>query len=139
MSEPAFDSPQDAEDAFYEAFEAHDIQALMAVWDDADDVAAVLPSGHLLAGREAIAKTWGEMFEGAQRPDITVHHRQWLESGDLALHLVEEALRFGPGAQSPPPMAALNVYRRTATGWRLVLHQAAPPVPPGLVPGAPPA
>ena len=136
MSAARFESPQDAEDAFYEAFEAHDLPAFMAVWDDAGDVAAVLPSGQVLLGREAIAATWEEMFRAPQRPDITIEHRHWLESGDLAVHLVEARLAFGAPGEAPPPMAATNVYRHTAGGWRMVLHQAAPPAaPPAPMPG----
>ena len=33
-----FPTPQDAETAFYEAFERGDIAAMMAVWAEADDV-----------------------------------------------------------------------------------------------------
>jgi ketosteroid isomerase-like protein len=125
-----FPTPQDAEDAFYDAFEAHDLSAMMGAWADTDDLVCIQPMGPLVQGREAVAGVWKQVFAHAETPHILVHHRQWAESPDLAVHVVEEKLTFPGVAADLPAMIATNVYRRDAGGWRMVLHQASPPPPP---------
>ena len=48
-----FPTAQDAETAFYDAFERADVAAMMAVWAEDDDVVCVHPSGPRLVGFEA--------------------------------------------------------------------------------------
>ena len=125
-----FVNPQDAEDAFYDAFEAHDLDGMMAVWDSADDIACVLPMSPVLQGRHAVQESWQSIFQHPQPPEVEIHHRQWFESDSLAVHIVEEKVTFPGGPPVQPAMIASNVYRRTDSGWRLVLHQVSPPPPP---------
>ena len=132
----AFGSPQDAEDVFYDAFEAHDIEAMMGVWDEAEDIVCVQPMGPVLQGQAAVRDSWEEVFRHRQTPDIEVHHRAWIENEGLAMHVVEEGFTIPGVAQKPPPLIVCNVYRHTQSGWRLVLRQVSPP-PPGMQ-GAPP-
>lgn len=141
MNQP-FASAQDAEDAFYDAFEAHDLEAMTAVWEAGDAVVCALPMAPLLQGAEEVRGAWEKLFQHDQRPEIMVHHVQWLEDGDLALHLVHEQISVPGMPQAMPPILASNVYRRGDAGWRMVMHQASPPPPPqgqfGLQPPGPP-
>lgn len=133
---PPYATPQDAEDAFYEAFEGHDLEALMALWADSPQASCILPMGPLVQGSEAIRAAWEALFRTPQRPDITVHHRGWWESGDLAVHLVEEALTAPGMPPGLPPLIATNVFHHDGSGWRLVSHHVSPPPPPpGLAAG----
>jgi len=129
------ETPQAAEDVFYDALEEGDLDRLMAVWDEADDLALLLPMQPLRQGRVAVRETFRQLFAAVGGIDIQATHLQWLSWGDTALHLLEEQVA-GPDRRLAPPVYALNLYRRTATGWRLVLHHNAPtPPPPGTVPG----
>ena len=132
-----FDTPQDAEDAFYDSFEAHDLDGMMAVWDAADDIACVLPMSPVLQGRQAVQESWESIFRHPQPPEVEVHHRQWFESDGLAVHVVEEKVTFPGGPPVQPAMIASNVYRRIDRGWRLVVHQVSPPPPPSQAQLAP--
>ncbi len=125
-----FQTPQDAEDAFYDAFEGHDLEAMMATWDDADDVICVQPMGPILQGRAAIRDSWQAIFRFEQKPDVEIHHRHWFENGSLAVHMVEEKITVTGMPANQPPLIAANVYRRTESGWRMVCHQVSPPPPP---------
>ena len=60
-----FPTPEDAEAAFYDAFERADLAAMMAVWAEADDVVCVHPSGPRLVGFEAVREGWAQIFSGA--------------------------------------------------------------------------
>jgi len=135
-----FDTPQAAEDAFYDALEEGSLDALMAVWDDTDQLACLLPMQPLRQGRVAIRETFRQAFEAMGGIDIHAAHLQWLDGDDTAVHLLEEQVAGTDGRLSPP-IYAVNLYRRGPAGWRLVMHQNAPmPPPAGTVPGmtAPP-
>ena len=53
MSQP-HTTPQDAEDAYYDALEDGDLDRLMAVWDDSDEISCLLPMQALVQGRAAV-------------------------------------------------------------------------------------
>ena len=127
-----FTTPQDAEDAFYDAIDEQDIAALMAVWEDSEDIACLLPMLPMVHGA-AVRNAWEPLLDGTRPVEVEVRHLRWLEVGDLALHYVEE--RVTPKGEAPQshPMYATNLYRRGADGWRLILHQNSPAAPP---PGA---
>lgn len=125
-----FASPQDAEDALYDALEAGDLDGLMAVWENSDRIACLLPMTPLLQGRTAVRQGWQRLVESAVTPEIRIHHREWVESGEVAIHLVEEWVMIPDSSQPPLQIFASNVYRRTPSGWRLVVHQASPLPPP---------
>ena len=130
----SFDTPQAAEDAFYDALEEGDLDRLMAVWDDTDDLGCLLPMQPLKQGRSAVRETFRQAFQALGGINIQASHLQWLSWGDAAAHLLEEEVA-GPDGRLAPPVYAMNLFRRTPTGWRLVLHQNAPsPPPPGTIP-----
>lgn len=134
-----FDSPQDAEDAFYDALEGGDAEAMTQVWESSADIACLLPMTPLIRGPEVL-ELWRSMFAQGAAFDIQVRHLGWIEGGDLALHLIEERIAMPPDpaggrtAQPIPPVYGSNLFRRGADGWRLVVHQNSPAPPP---PGAP--
>ena len=51
---PLFTSPEAVSQAFYEALEAGDIEAMMAVWADDEEVVCVHPGGPRLTGFDAV-------------------------------------------------------------------------------------
>lgn len=132
-----FATAQDAEDAFYDAIEERDAERLHDVWEDSPDIACLLPMQPLLHG-EQVHSAWAPLFDGDMQLDIQVRHVRWLDTGNLAIHYVEELVNT-PGRPPQPPLLATKIYRRGATGWRLILHQNSPaPPPPGAMPPGPP-
>ena len=132
-----FDSPQDAEDAFYDALESGDADAMGQVWESSAEIACLLPMTPLIRGSEVL-DMWRSMFAQGAAFDIQVRHLGWVEGGDLALHLIEERIAVpsdpasGRLGQPVPPVYGSNLFRRGADGWRLVVHQNSPvPPPPG--------
>ena len=135
-----YPTPQDAEDAFYDAFEALDLEALMSVWADSDEIACVNPMGPLLRGRVAVREGWQQVISYLKQAEIEIHHRDWIDNGDLAVHIVEEKLTVPGMPPGMPPTIATNVYRKHSGGWHLVLHHASmPPPPPGIQSAGPPS
>ncbi len=132
MSRP-FETPQDAEDAFYDAIEEKNLQAMLAVWDDSDETACLLPMQALAQGSEQLRQAWEPLLEGDFSLDIAVTHVHWIELGDIAIHYIQETAKVAGQTQSPPPVYATNIYRKKPAGWSMILHQNSPaPPPPGM-------
>ena len=134
-----FDTPQDAEDALYDALEDGDLDAVMHVWEDSDEIACLLPMQPLVHGRSAVRGAYAPLLTQGRKVALSVTHVHWYETGELALHLLEERAESQPGRPSHA-IYATNVYRKGPHGWKLLVHQNAPtPPPPGMmgVPGAP--
>jgi len=127
-----FATPQDAEDALYDAIEARDLSALLAVWEASEEVACLLPMQPLVQGHSALSGAWEPLFTADLGVDIEVLHIRWLELGDVAIHYLQE--RATVAGQPQPPVYATNLYRRGDEGWHLILHQNSPtPPPPGML------
>ncbi len=133
-----YPSPQDAEDAFYDAIDEKDADKMRGVWEDSTDIACLLPMQPLIRGRNDVTQLWQHLFRANITPQISITHIAWIDKDDVAIHLVEEQVS-STGGKSIPPMYATNVYRRGPDGWHLLLHQNAPtPPPPGSPMGRPP-
>ena len=128
-----FSTPDEAEDAYYDALESGDLDTLLAVWDDSEDIACSLPMMPLAIGRDAVAAAWHGILEALQRIDLQVKHLAWIRTDTVAIHLVEELAAGAPG-QTGQSVYGPNIYRRRDDGWRLAVHQNAPvPPPPGRI------
>lgn len=135
MSGLAFPTPEAAESAFYAAFEARSLDAMMAVWADDDAIACVHPMTAPLTGRAAVAAGWRSMFEAAGRFSVQVDVVHEIREVRQVIRIVREYIVIGREAEPRPPILATNVYRRDADGWHMVVHHGSPL----QVGGAPPA
>jgi len=119
-----FPSADDAETAFYEAFERGDIAAMMAVWAEADDVVCIHPNGPRLVGFEAVRESWVRIFAGGARLRVRTVEGRDFNSPTLAVSCVIELLA-APEENAPVTQVfATNVYELTENGWRMVVHHA---------------
>lgn len=134
----AFKTPADVEDSYYDAIDECDLEKMMSVWDHSPQAACLLPMQPMHHGTEAIRAMWKPMLDPELQVDITVNHLEWIEQGDMAIHLLEERVTLKGTGERQPPIYATNVYRRDQEGWHLLLHVNSPaPPPPGLAPGGP--
>jgi ketosteroid isomerase-like protein len=132
-----FTTPQQAEDAFYDALEGRDAELMLTVWDDSPDIALLLPMQPIILGGQ-VRSALRDLLRSEVALDIQVRHLHWAEIGDVAIHYVEErnnaAAPPGAPAGAAPPLFATNAYRRRGDGWVMILHQNAPPPPPEVMP-----
>lgn len=121
-------TPEQAEAAFYQAFEAGDLAAMMQVWDEAADICCIHPMGKALTGPAQVSEGWSGIFSSGQSLSFVLEplHRQ--VQGDLAVSVLHEHIRVQGDKRPRPPMLATNVYRRRNGGWRIWLHHASPAV-----------
>ena len=114
------------EEAFYEAMQRGDLDAMMALWADDEDVVCVHPSSDRLVGLAAMRASWASIFRHGhvdiRRSDVHAH-----TGAVLAIHnVVEQTLAVVPaGGVQVVECVATNVYVKQADGWRIMLHHAA--------------
>ena len=130
MSKPRtpkiFTTPADAARAFYEAFEARDIEAMMATWAEDEEIVCVHPGGSRLVGYSAVRSGWEQVFAGDARLRFRVDEIVTIETVGLAMQsAVEHISTVGDDAERGAAMCT-NVFLRTPLGWRLVMHHASP-------------
>lgn len=119
-----FPTPDDAENAFYDAFERGDLAAMMAVWAESDDIVCIHPSGPRLVGFDAVRDSWAQVFAGGAQLRVRATESRAFEGQGIAVHNVIELVAPPGGEQRPTSVFATNVYVLGETGWRLAVHHA---------------
>ena len=129
MSAKIFPTAQDAENAFYEALERCDLEAMMAVWAEDEDIVCVHPAGQRLSGQDQVRASWAQLFAGGAHARVRVTPITTIGGVMFAVHSVHENFVVEgarPGDPAPATIVATNVYLRTAGGWRMIAHHASP-------------
>lgn len=117
------------EEAFYDAMQRGDLDAMMALWADDEDVLCVHPGSDRFVGLAAVRESWARIFRHGhveiRRTDVQSH-----TGAVLAVHnVVEQTLATDPrsaaGGVQIVECIATNVYVKQAGGWRMMLHHSA--------------
>lgn len=123
---PIFTTPGDAALAFYQAFEAKDIDAMMATWAEDEEIVCVHPGGTRLVGYEAVRAGWEQLFAGDDRLSFRLDRIVAIETVGLALQSAVEHVMVGSDGTPRGAAICTNVFLRTPVGWRMVMHHASP-------------
>jgi ketosteroid isomerase-like protein len=119
-----FTSPHDAAIAFYRAFEARDIEAMMSAWAEDEDIVCVHPGGKRLVGYDAVRAGWEQLFAGDGKLSFRLDEIVVIETVGLALQSALEHVTIGDDPKAGGIAIATNVFLRTLSGWRMVVHHA---------------
>ena len=130
-----FDSPQTAEQAFYQAFEQNSLDAMLRVWAPSDSVVCIHPGGERLNGIAAVADSWRKILGSGSTLSFEIRLDHYVHTDQLAIHHVEERIVVDGSLRGI--VLATNVYQRLDDGWRMVLHHASP-APREQTEGSPP-
>lgn len=122
-------TPDELENAFYEALHNADINQLMACWAEEDEIVCVQPGGMRLIGPGAIRNAFEVLFAqgGVQAWPQQVHRLDALACA--VHHLTERVLVQTPQGERTAWVTVTNVYHKTPQGWRMVVHHASPGKP----------
>lgn len=126
MAAALYTNPQEAEQAFYEAFQRADIDAMMAVWAEDDEVYCVHPGGVRLTGLDQIRESWRQIFANGANMRIQLRGAQQIRGGLLAVHTLYEYITLIGERGGPSVVAATNVYLNVGGGWRMIAHHGSP-------------
>src|SRR2546423_11712691 len=114
MSGKIFPTAQDAENAFYEALERADLEAMMAIWAEDEEILCVHPSGARLTGQDQVRESWAHIFSGGARARVQVSSQVAISAMMIAVHSVHENFTVQGDARKAAPVVATNIYLRTA-------------------------
>ena len=119
-------TPDEVEQAFYEALQHGLIDQMMACWAEEDEIVCVHPGGSRLIGAGRIRSAFETLFShgGVKAVPEQVHKIEALASA--VHHLVERVEVSTPNGPRSGWVYATNVYHKTAQGWRMVAHHASP-------------
>ncbi len=126
MSKPIYTSPDEAEQAFYEALARGDLEAMMSVWSEDEEVVCIQPGGSRFTGLAAIREAWRQLFSAGVKIRVHISHPVKTQAMLLAVHCVLEHVSIEGEDTMAPPMIATNVYSRGAQGWQIILHHTSP-------------
>jgi len=126
MSESVFPTPEDAEQAFYEAFANADLALMMTVWAERDFIECIHPMSNRAQGYEAVEESWREIFEGGLRVQLKLSGIHRTQDALIAVHILYEHLSTPGDDNSWPPVIATNVFQLVEGSWRMIHHHASP-------------
>ena len=126
-----YTTPQEAEDAFYDALDEGNLSELLSVWAESDDICCLLPMHPMIQGRQGVTDVFTHMLSQGHGISVSIKLLSWIETDDIAIHQIEESVQSTPSDTPPPPaFYGTNIYRKDNSGWRLIVHQNAPTPPP---------
>jgi hypothetical protein len=95
-----YTTPQDAEQAFYRAFEHADLAEMMAVWAE-EDIVCVHPGGGRHTGLVEVRESWRQIFAAGPRLRFRLDNSRVFSGRMLSVHSVYERVtccrRCAPG------------------------------------------
>jgi ketosteroid isomerase-like protein len=107
-----------ANDRFYAAFEAADLDAMSDLWEHSDRVSCTHPGWAVLRGWSSVAASWAALFQGPERLQFILTNQQVVVEGSAAWVTVDENII---GVESGT-VSSVNLFVRTSDGWRMVGH-----------------
>ncbi len=119
-------TPDEAEEAFYRAFERADAAAMDAVWMADETVVCVHPMNTPRIGSGAVSQSWAELFAPGPSYRFRLEWTSKTQSAQLAIHVLTEHIAVADESEPRHRIVATNVYQLTEDGWRMFLHHASP-------------
>jgi len=107
--------------AFYEAFEARDLDAMSDVWEHSDRSSCTHPGWRRLDGWASISASFYAIFTGPQPIQFILTGERAEIVGDTAWVMVDENIL---GDDAGATASAVNVFVRDGAGWHMVVHAA---------------
>jgi len=125
-----FETSEQAEQAFYLAFQQNDIEMMMSIWCKDSETICIHPGGPRLEGLDNIRKSWEKIFNYDKALTFEINQKKVFVEKNIALHHVIEAIFVNNELQSE--IIATNIYLKKNDGWKMVLHHASPELHPNL-------
>ena len=117
------DDVRAANQAFYDAHEARDLDAMRDVWDHGEHTVCIHPGWPILRTWPLIERSWASIFAGPGRNQFILTNETLGIDGDLAWITLEENL-VDTGATGT--VAATNVFVRADGKWQMIVHHGSP-------------
>jgi len=121
-----FASAEECEQAFYEALESADADAMAELWLQDEEVCCTHPGATRLVGYHAVRSSWASILQSGPLPIRTLA-RHSFESATLTVtSLIEEIVVLKGPVRELVHVLASNAFVKTSAGWKMVMHVGAP-------------
>lgn len=121
------DGLQEANESFYAALEALDLEAMERVWLHENWVRCIHPGWEAIVGWPLVRGSWERIFANTGWMRVATTDVETRDLGELGLVTCAENISIRSQGEIGLAVAqATNLFKRTPEGWRLVLHQASP-------------
>ncbi len=117
--------------AFYEAFNARDLEAMADIWQRSDDVTCIHPHRNVTTGHADVQRTWRAILTNPDQPKIVFAAEEARVVGDIGIVAGREVV-------AGVPIVATNIYQRSGSAdltdnadtpsntWLLIHHHGSP-------------
>ena len=122
---PEIEAIKSANQLFYDAFGALDIDQMEAMWEHSQEALCVHPGWPPIVGWELIRDSWARIFGNTQLMHFNLQYVNASVHGDCGwVTCVENITSVLQGTASNFGVLATNIFVRTAEGWRVIAHHA---------------
>lgn len=121
--DPEIAAVRAANQAFYDAHETRDLDAMRAVWEHSDAVVCIHPGWPILRTWPHVEESWRRILTGPGRNQFILTNEAVAVNADTAWVTLDENLVDAGGTGT---VAATNVYVRRGDRWLLVAHHGSP-------------
>ena len=122
MSQIILQTPEDAENAFYQAFETGDLENMMTIWLNSEDVTCIHPGIPRLDGFDMVREGWRHVLDKKSYFRIKTSDVKKTSNAYLSVHIVREEIQVD--GKSLGSMLATNTYRKIKGCWKIISHHA---------------
>ena len=124
---PEIEEIKTANQRFYDAFGALDIDQMERVWEPSERAMCVHPGWPALVNWELIRQSWERIFDNTTLMHFNVKYLNASVQGDCGwVTCVENISSVLQGTASNFGILATNIFVRTPLGWRMIAHHASP-------------
>ena len=124
---PEIEAIREANQRFYDAFGALDIELMEAAWDPSERAMCVHPGWPALVDWDPIRDSWQRIFDNATLMHFNISYLNTAVQGDCGwVTCIENISSVLQGQASNFAVLATNIFVRTPLGWRMVAHHASP-------------
>jgi ketosteroid isomerase-like protein len=132
LTDPIEEQVLAANRAFYDAFEALDMERMAACWSSAEDVACLHPGGPWQRGWDEVREGWEAIMANTGYIEFEIAGAAVTRVDPVAWVTCSERITTAGagGAPAVAEIAATNLFVLETTGWRIALHHPSPVVRP---------
>jgi ketosteroid isomerase-like protein len=132
LTDPIEEQVLAANRAFYDAFEALDMERMAACWSSAEDVACLHPGGPWQRGWDEVREGWEAIMANTGYIEFEIAGAAVTRVDPVAWVTCSERITTAGAGGTPAvaEIAATNLFVLETTGWRIALHHASPVVRP---------
>jgi ketosteroid isomerase-like protein len=118
---------REANERFYMAMNSLDIDEMDDLWFDDPLAVCIHPGREAIFGYESIRESWQMIFSSTNAMSIAASNEHVTVANDVAWVACTEtiSLMMEDGLAAAAAQA-INIFRRTGSVWRIVVHHASP-------------